>query len=226
MASAKGTLDVDGREASWTREGRLDGRPLVIVAHGAGAPLTSPFMVAVAEGLVTRGFAAARFHFPYMEYRVRTGKKRAPDRQPVLTATWRAMLAEVSRWKGAGPVVLAGKSMGGRMASMLLAEDGETGARGAAYLGYPLHPPGKKDRLRSEHLPEVGVPQLFVQGSRDSLCDLQLLGPVLESIGASARLFVVEGADHSLARKRSAPLEGADLWLDVVAEFVKGVCLS
>jgi predicted alpha/beta-hydrolase family hydrolase len=221
----RGVLDVLGREAGWVRDGALDGRPLVVVGHGAGAPFTTPFMEAVAEGLVERGLSAARFHFPYMEKRIREGKKRAaPDRQPVLLATWRAMLEEVSGWNGAGPLVLAGKSLGGRMASMLLAEESETDARGVVYLGYPLHPPGKKDKLRSEHLPDIRVPQLFVQGSRDSLCDLMLLGPVLERIGPSARLHVVQGGDHSLAPRRSAPLEGSEVWLDVVAEFVTEVC--
>jgi len=225
VTRVSGVLSVGDREAGWVRDGPLDGRPLVVVGHGAGAPLTTPFMEAVAEGLVARGLAAVRFHFPYMEKRVREGKKRAaPDRQPVLLATWRAMLDERGGWDGAGPLVLAGKSLGGRMASMLLAEEPETDARGVVYLGYPLHPPGKTDKLRSEHLPDIRVPQLFVQGSRDSLCDLQLLGPVLERIGPSARLHVVQGGDHSLAPRRSAPLEGADVWLDVVARFVKEVC--
>jgi predicted alpha/beta-hydrolase family hydrolase len=213
-----------GREAAWVRDGTLSGRPLVVLAHGAGAPFTSPFMEAAAKGLVERGLAAVRFHFPYMEKRVRDGKKRPPDRPPVLLAAWTAMLEEVGSWKGAGPVVMAGKSLGGRMASMLLASGEAPGARGVAYLGYPLHPPGKKENLRDAHLPDVPVPQLFVQGSRDALCDLELLRPVLEKIGPSARLHVVDGGDHSLARKRSAPLEGAGEWLDVLTSFAIEVC--
>ena len=223
MAPRKqGTLDVDGRLASWKRDGRGDGRPVLVLAHGAGAPMTHPFMEAVAKGAKARGFTAVRFHFPYMERKVAEGKNRPPDRAPLLLKTWRAMLDVVAGWKDAGPVVLAGKSMGARMASMLLADGGAPEAKGAVYLGYPLHPPGRKDKLRDAHLPDVPVPQLFVSGTRDSLCDLDLLHPVLARL-TEARLHVVERGDHSLATSRKAPLEGSDAWLDAVAEFVNGV---
>jgi predicted alpha/beta-hydrolase family hydrolase len=117
--------------------------------------------------------------------------------------------------------VVAGKSMGGRMMSLHLARHGAGAARGAVYLGYPLHPPGNPRRLRAEHLGDVPVPQLFVSGTRDALCKLDLLRPIVEGLGGRARLHVVEGGDHSLAVSRRDPLAGSDVWLDVVAGFVR-----
>jgi predicted alpha/beta-hydrolase family hydrolase len=158
-----------------------------------------------------------------MERRVREGGMRPPDRAPRLIATWRKMLREVRRWRTRGPLVLAGKSLGGRMASMLLAEGGAPEARGVVYLGYPLHPPKKPEKIRSAHLPDVPVPQLFVSGTRDPLCDIRLLRPVLRKIGRSARLHLVEKGDHSLAVRRSDPLGGSEEWLDAIEAFVEGV---
>jgi predicted alpha/beta-hydrolase family hydrolase len=226
LPTSRGELDVDGRPARWLRDGALDGRPLVLLAHGAGAPLTSAFMAAVAQGLVQRGLAVCRFHFPYMEQQVRSGKRGPPDREPVLLATWQKLLAEARSWQGVGHLVLAGKSLGGRMASLLLAKSGDQGAKAVFYLGYPLHPPGQKQRLRSAHLPDVPIPQLFVSGTKDPLCDLALLRGVLEPIGEAARLFVVEGGDHSLATNRKEPLRGSDVWLDEIAAFSRAASRS
>jgi predicted alpha/beta-hydrolase family hydrolase len=218
-----GLLDVGGRRASWLREGTLTGRPLVLLAHGAGAAMKSDFMTVTARGLVERGCAVARFQFPYMEQHVREGKRMPPNPAPVLIATWRAMLAKARQWRTRGPLILMGKSLGGRMASMFLAEGDVPEARGVVYLGYPLHPPGKPDQLRSDHLPDVPVPQLFVQGSKDALCDLRRLAPVLARIGPAARLTVVEGGDHSLVVKKTRPLEGTEVWLDEVRAFIREV---
>ena len=217
---AEGEFTVDGRPASWVRDGTMSGRPLVLLAHGAGAPLDSPFMVGTAAGLVSRGLCVARFNFPYMETRVREGSRRPPDRAPRLLDAWRRMLDVATRWRGHGPVVLAGKSMGGRMASMLLAEGRAPEAVGAVYLGYPLHPPGKPEKLRADHLPDVRVPQLFLSGTKDPLCDLSLLRPILRRLGTSASLVTVERGDHSLAMKRKEPMLGSDAWLDEMAAFV------
>lgn len=215
-------LEVDGRPISWVRDGAIAKRPLVLLAHGAGAPYTSPFMAETARGLAERGLCVVRFHFPYMEAAERTGSKKPPDPQKRLLATWRAMIDVALKMRGHGPLVLAGKSMGGRMASMLLAEGGAPEARGAVYLGYPLHPPSKPEKLRADHLARVPVPQLFVQGSKDALCDPKKLRGVLKKI-PTARHLELEGADHSLARSRKDPMAGADEWLDAVAEFVKTV---
>lgn len=220
---ASGELRIGSRTASWVRDGALDDRALVLLAHGAGAPFTSPFLVRVAHGLADRGAAVARFHFPYMERLARESKRGAPDRAPVLLATWRAMLAEVRTWtsRRTPPLILAGKSMGGRMASLLLAEETPPGVRGAVYLGYPLSPAGRPEKLRAEHLERVQVPQLFVSGSRDSLCNLDRLRTVLEPLGSRARLHVVEGGDHSLATSRKDRLAGSDAWLDAVMGFIR-----
>jgi len=218
-----GEFIVDDLPCSWIREGTVRDRPLVLLAHGAGAPLDSAFMAGAAAGLVERGCCVARFHFPYMEKRVREGSRRPPDRAPRLLATWRAMLLVARRWRNRGPIVLAGKSMGGRMASMLLAAGDAPEAVGAIYFGYPLHPPGKPEKLRADHLPDVPVPQQFLSGTKDPLCDLSLLRPVLRRIGKSARLVKIDGGDHSLALKRSDPLLGSEVWLDAAAAFVREV---
>ena len=109
------------------------------------------------------------------------------------------------------------------MASMLLADGRAPEAVGAVYLGYPLHPPGRPERLRADHLPDVTVPQLFLSGTKDPLCDLARLRPVLRRIGPSARLVTVEGGDHSLAVRRKEPMLGSDAWLDEMADFVRRV---
>lgn len=221
-----GAFEVAGKPASWVRDGALDGRPIVLFAHGAGAPLVSPFMHAVAAGLEKRGSGVVRFHFPYMERNAREGRHGAPDRPPVLLATWQAILDLVCEWKHpkAPTLVLAGKSMGGRIASMRLAEGTPPGVRGSIYFGYPLTPAGKPTETRGDHLARVEVPQLFISGSRDTLCDLARLRRVLEPLGTRARLHVVEGGDHSLATSRKEPLAGSDAWLDVAAQFIAEVC--
>jgi predicted alpha/beta-hydrolase family hydrolase len=158
-----------------------------------------------------------------MERNATEGRRGAPDRPPVLLATWRVVVAAAAAMApDATPLVLAGKSMGGRIASMLLAEGPPPQVRGAVYLGYPLSPAGRPDVARADHLARVRVAQLFVSGSRDSLCDLGRLRTVIAPI-AGARLHVVEGGDHSLATSRKDPLAGSDAWLDVVAQFVRDV---
>ncbi len=213
-------LEIEGRPISWVRDGTIRGRPLLILAHGAGAPYTSPFMATAASGLVQRGLCVVRFHFPYMEAAQRSGTKKPPDPAKRLLATWRAVIDRALALRGHGPLSIGGKSMGGRMASMLLAEGRAPEVRAAVYLGYPLHPPKKPEKLRADHLPKVLVPQLFVSGEKDALCDPTKLRAVLETI-PSARHLEIAGADHSLARSRKDPLAGADEWLDAVAAFVK-----
>src|SRR5690606_17709795 len=190
--------------------------------HGAGAPYTSPFMATAAKGLVDRGLCVVRFHFPYMEAAQRAGTKKPPDPAKRLLATWRAVIDRALTMRGHGPIVIGGKSMGGRMASMLLAEGNAPEVRGAFYLGYPLHPPSKKEKLRADHLKDVPVPQLFVSGEKDALCDREKLRAVLRGI-PNARHLEIAGADHSLARSRKEPLAGADEWIDAVAAFVNDV---
>ncbi len=217
--TTEGVLQVGDKTSSWIRQGTVSSRPLVLLAHGAGAPYTHPFMEKTAEGLVKRGCCVARFHFPYMEEVHLHGKRKPPNTAKVLLATWEAMLEVAESWKNHGAIVMAGKSMGGRMASMLLAEGRASSAAAAVYLGYPLHAPGKSDKLRKDHLEQVPVPQLFVSGTRDNLAKLELLEPIVKSI-RKAKLHIVDRGDHSLAPTRKDPFAGMDDWLDVVAAFI------
>ncbi len=213
---------MDGLPVSWIRDGKVGGRPLLVLAHGAGAPYTSDFMRETARRLAARELCVVRFHFPYMERMHREGGRRPPDGKARLLATWRAMLDRTRRMRGHGPIVIGGKSMGGRIASMLAAAGGAAEARGLVYLGYPLHPPGRVDKLRADHLGAIEVPQLFVQGSKDALADRGELARVLSGV-RGARLVEVEGGDHSLARSRRDPMRDADAWIDEVARFVSEV---
>ena len=141
-----------------------DDSPLTfLLAHGAGAGMDSPFMEAITVGLADRGWGVIRFEFPYMQRRREDGKRRGPDRAPVLLDHWRGI---VDRLGGGDAVVIGGKSMGGRIASMVA---DEVGARGLVCLGYPFHPPGRPERLRVAHLESLSTPTLIVQGTRDTL---------------------------------------------------------
>jgi predicted alpha/beta-hydrolase family hydrolase len=223
--TSRGTLRIGDRSAHWVREGVLDGRPVVALAHGAGAAMDSSFLESCARDLVAHGLTVVRFHFLYMQQRVDEGNRRPPDRAPLLLDTWRGLLDRVAVMKGAGPVVAAGKSMGGRMASMLLAEGRAPDVRGAVYLGYPLHPAGRPERERADHLPAVPVPQLFVSGTRDALAGQERLEQIVGGLEA-AELLLIPGGDHSFARRKKDQLEFGEApdWPRVVADFVQRVC--
>lgn len=176
-------------------------RRTVIMAHGAGGNMSSKLLVEMEQRLVKQSMTVVRFNFLYTEQ-----KRRAPDRRPLLEACWHSVAEWAGREIEPDAVFLGGKSMGGRMASYLVA-DGYP-CRGIFFLGYPLHPPGKPDKLRKDHLPQIGVPMLFIQGTRDSLCNLDLLEPVLKQIGSRASLHIVDGGDHSFkVPKRSGRTE-------------------
>jgi predicted alpha/beta-hydrolase family hydrolase len=172
-------------------------RATLILGHGAGAPQTHPWMVKMSTALAARGVAVVTFNFPYAEAR-----RRAPDKNDVLEATWRAAIAAV-RARGATQLLLGGKSMGGRIATQVAAQGGLEEA-GLVLLGYPLHPPGKPAQLRAAHLPRVASPMLFVQGSRDSFGTPEELRPIVEGLARGTRLYVVEGGDHSLSLPKSS----------------------
>lgn len=181
----------------------------LVLAHGAGAPHTHPFMTAFARGLAGRGIDVVTFNFPYMER-----KGRSPDPAARLEASYRAVLRatrERLERRGRLPpqLMIGGKSMGGRIASQTVAADvragRDPGVAGLVFLGYPLHPPGRPDKLRAAHLPAITAPMLFVQGSRDAFGRPDELRPVLADC-ADAELVVVEGGDHSFkVRGREAP---------------------
>src|SRR5215471_15878316 len=143
-------------------EGPPEALRTVVLAHGAGAPMDSPFMNRVSVGLAARGLRVARFEFAYMARRRSEGRRGAPDREPVLRSRW---IEVIERLGGGGRVVVGGKSMGGRIASMIA---DEVGALGLLCLGYPFHPPGDPGRLRTAHLADLRTPALVVQGTRDA----------------------------------------------------------
>jgi predicted alpha/beta-hydrolase family hydrolase len=179
----------------------------VIVAHGAGNDMHTPLLVHFTEGLARAGFLGLRFNFPYME----KGRK-APDSAEKLIRTWQAAFEFVRNHPefGTPRIVAAGKSMGGRIASQMAA-DGQLKAEALVFLGYPLHPPGRKDQLRDAHLYRIEVPMLFFAGTRDTLCDLELLKPVVARLKAPAVLEVVEGGDHSFILPKSLDISEVDV---------------
>ena len=165
---------------------------LLVLAHGAGAGMNHPFMTAIANELAASQVASFRFQFPYMEQR-----RRAPDRPPVLTATVRAAVQTASKAAPDLPLFAGGKSLGGRMTSLAASEERLDNVQGLVFFGFPLHPPNQPGTKRAEHLAEVKLPMLFLQGTRDALADLKLLRPILAKLGNRATLHVIEGADHS-----------------------------
>ena len=150
------------------------------------------FMEAVAQRLAQLEIATFRFQFPYME----AGRK-GPNPAPVLVKTVRSAVAEATRLVPDLPVVAGGKSMGGRMTSTAAAQEALPGVMGLAFFGFPLHAPGRSSAERGAHLEEVGVPMLFLQGTRDKLADLTLLQPLLSQIDPEPTLSIIDGADHS-----------------------------
>jgi uncharacterized protein len=207
------TIDVDGTPVSGVYARPADAAATIIVAHGAGAGMEHPFISGFTRAMDERGFATLRFNFPYREL-----KRRFPDRPPVAIATWRAALqAAEARAADAGspcePVWASGKSFGGRMASMAVA-DGMAVA-GLVSLGYPLHPPGRPEKARDEHLPGITVPMLFLQGRNDPFAiPNEQLDEVVARIGPTATLEWIENANHSFevkGAKRPAAEVGASL---------------
>jgi hypothetical protein len=196
-------------------------RAVVVLAHGAGADMRHAFMEALAARLAARNLASLRFQFPYAE-----AGRRSPSPGPVLRATVRAALAEAARLLPGLAVVAAGKSMGGRMSSLLAAEEG-LAARGIVFYGFPLHAAGKPpDAERGEHLTRVPVPMLFLQGTRDALADISLLRPLVARLGPRATLHEVEGADHGfhvLKRSGRSDEQVLDELADATAAFVAGL---
>lgn len=163
-----------------------------VFAHGAGAGMDHSFMNAVARGLAERNIATLRFQFPYMEQ----GSKR-PDPPAVAQAAVRAAVHEAAARLPGVPLFAGGKSYGGRMTSQAQAAEPLAGVRGLVFVGFPLHPAGKPSTERADHLTQVQLPMLFLQGTRDTLADLALIRQTTGKLGARATLHVVEGADHS-----------------------------
>jgi predicted alpha/beta-hydrolase family hydrolase len=186
----------------------------IIVAHGAGNDMNNPLIVFLSEGLAETGYLTLRFNFPYKE----KGRK-SPDPESVLIRTWQSACQYFREW-GPGAVVAAGKSMGGRIALQMVAE-GLLHAEGLIFLGYPLHPPGDKERLRVAHLLRVTVPLLFFAGTRDSLCDLSLLKGVLRQLSVPWDLEIIEGGDHSFHVPKSSGLTQEGIYGRILRKTVQ-----
>jgi predicted alpha/beta-hydrolase family hydrolase len=190
-------------------------RAAILLAHGAGAGQSSPFMVRAAGGLAARQVSAATFDFPYI-----TARRKVPDRAPALEAAWRqAVSAGRSRF-GSLPLFIGGKSMGGRIASHIAAQGGAGDLGGVVFFGYPLHPPAKPQRRRDAHLPEIAEPLLFVQGSRDPFGTVDEIRALLPSL-RRATLHEVVGGDHSLkAPARKGGRDAVEEALDAAAAWI------
>ncbi|HED64610.1 MAG TPA: alpha/beta hydrolase [Planctomycetes bacterium] len=185
---------IDHVRGLWSRaEGGA--RPLLL-ACGAGLAMNAPFMAHVAEGLVRRGFSVLRFHYAYRERAISQGKRMLPpDRPEVLESVHRRALEELIALSGEPRPLLAGKSLGARISTILAAK--EAPCRGLVLFGYPLHPAGKPERLRSEHFPMICQPTLFLQGTRDKLCTPELLLEERRRFGGGVDIAFIEEADHS-----------------------------
>ena len=198
-------------------------RACYVLAHGAGAGMDHPFMENVARGLASRGIATLRYQFPYME----RGSKR-PDPPPLAQATVRAAVAEAQRLLPDTALIAGGKSFGGRMTSQAQAKAPLEGVHGLAFLGFPLHPAGRPSQDRAEHLFEIQIPMLFLQGTRDNLASLDQLKPACKQLGKRATLKLFADADHSFhvpARTGRKDAQVLDEVLDALAAWLDNVIL-
>jgi uncharacterized protein len=195
---------------------KWDGNVAIVLAHGAGQGTDSPFMNFFHDALPRRGMLSIQFNFDYMQ----TGRK-IPDPQPKMQALYQQVIAGVLEAHRPKKLVIGGKSMGGRVASYIA---GSTeGVAGLVFLGYPLHAPGKQDKLRDEYLYTIELPMLFLSGTRDTFADRPLLEKVTSRLGNRAKLVWTQGGDHSLkvGKTGTAPLEAA---ADAIQKWV-GECV-
>lgn len=205
------SIPVEGGEVSGLLLRPAAARALLVLAHGAGAGMRHPFMGALSRALAARGVATLRYQFPYMEKR-----QSRPDPPAVAAATVRAACAHARTLAPELTVVAGGKSFGGRMTSTAQAETPLPGVRGLVFVGFPLHPPKRPGTSRGEHLAGVGVPMLFLQGTRDDLADLALLRPITDRLAPLATLHVVEGADHSFAVLKRSGRTNEEVMMELV----------
>ena len=189
-------------------------RRLLVLAHGAGAGMSHPFMEKLAGELGCVGVSTLRYQFPYMEK-----QRRVPDSLAILTATVVAAVRAAAETVPGLALLAGGKSMGGRMTSQAAAQQPLDGVRGLVFFGFPLHPPNRPGTKRADHLAKVTVPMLFLQGARDTLADLNLLRPVCANLGSRATLHVIATADHSFHVLKSSGRSDAEV-LRELAETV------
>jgi len=194
--------------AHFLTDGPASAKSTLVLAHGAGAPMDSPFMTVIAEGVAGSGVRVVRFEFPYMQRRRASGKGGGPDPERVLLQSWRDVIGELG---GSKQLVIGGKSLGGRIASMV-ADDVE--ARGAICLGYPFHAPGKPERARTQHLEALRTPALILQGTRDTFGAPDDVKHY--RLSKAIRIEWIEDGDHSFKpRARSGRTEAENLQLAI-----------
>jgi predicted alpha/beta-hydrolase family hydrolase len=193
-------------------------RALYVLAHGAGAGMAHPFMASMAQGLAEHGIATLRYQFLYMEK-----KSRRPDPPKIAQAAVRAAVAEAERLMPGLPLFAGGKSFGGRMTSGAQAADPLQGVAGLVFLGFPLHPAGKPSQERAQHLAQVHIPMLFLQGTRDALAELGELEPVIKSLGKRATLKLFDDADHSFHVPAKSGRKDKDVMIELLDTFTHWV---
>ncbi len=203
---------------SFLFDGPEAARNTIVLAHGAGAAMDSAFMNTIAAGLADRDLRIARFEFPYMQKRRADGGRRPPDRQPILLACWRRVIAALAP---ASRLIIGGKSMGGRMASLIA---DERAVAGLVCLGYPFHPPGRPDKLRTEHLRGLVTPTLILQGERDALGNREDVAGY--DLSKAITVHWLGDGDHDLKpRKKSGRTHDENLSeaIAAIGKFVSGL---
>jgi predicted alpha/beta-hydrolase family hydrolase len=192
--------------------GPTDASRTIALAHGAGVAMDSPFMDFFATKLGERGYRVARFEFPYMASKRATGKQKPPDREPVLRETWLKVMGML----GCDGLVIGGKSMGGRIASLVA---DEAGVAGLVCLGYPFHPVGKPDQLRVEHLKSIKTPTMILQGERDPFGTREEV--VTYKLSSAIRVAWLKDGDHSFTPRKLSGRTEEENWQEAVGEFVR-----
>jgi uncharacterized protein len=189
-------------------------RTAIILAHGAANDMMNPLLVAFAEGLAEEGYPVLRFNFLYAEH-----QRKSPDKEPVLTAAWEAAHRFLKDDSGIAfdHVVAAGKSLGGRIASQMVTRE-QLPVEGLVFLGYPLHRMGDSSILHHDHLYSITIPMLFVEGTRDALCDMDALATVFSRLRGPHDLYAIEGGDHSFHVSKSAGLSDTEIYGRIVTK--------
>jgi predicted alpha/beta-hydrolase family hydrolase len=198
-------------------DGPADAAATYVFAHGAGGAMDTPFMTTVAHGLGARGVRVVRFEFPYMAARRTSGKRGAPDREPVLLKAWRDVVAQLG---GGERLFIGGKSMGGRMATLVA---DELRVRGVVCFGYPFHPPGQPAKVRTAHLEALVTPMLVLQGERDPFGTRDDLASY--KLSPSVRVEWLTDGDHSLKPRAKSGVtteENLDRAVELAAAFMTG----
>jgi predicted alpha/beta-hydrolase family hydrolase len=206
-------VETPAGSVSVALDGPKDASIMLFFACGAGGDMRSDFMSSITDGLADGGIRVCRFNFAYQE----RGRK-SPDRQSHLEDTYRAVV-EAMREEWEGPSALGGKSLGGRIASHVVSQG--VPADALVFFGYPLHPPGRPDRLRDEHLYGIRAPMLFIEGTRDPFCPLDRLEQVRARLPVRNEVAVIEDGDHSFKVRRSSGRTTEDAWTEVIGVAVE-----